>query len=264
MNKKVIFTGVSFLAFFAIIFGFYFLKINKTEVSKNDKKVEVFLVCSNGYKADAMYYAPNERGVLTKLKLKIEKNGFEDFYEMQPVISGSGAKFADAKNNFSFWEHQDEFTFASNEETIAICHRPVDFGFTVDEQEVFLKNGIEEKEIFPNSATKKITRYFGNEARGDFNGDGLEDIAFVITQSTGGTGFFYYIVVALQTESGYRGTNAVLLGDRISPQTTQFSNNEIIVNYADRNSEESFANSPTVGVSKYLKVVDKQLVEVKK
>ncbi len=29
-------------------------------------------------------------------------------------------------------------------------------------------------------------KYFGNEARGDLNGDGAEDIAFIFTYNTGG------------------------------------------------------------------------------
>lgn len=105
--------------------------------------------------------------------------------------------------------------------------------------------------------------YFGNEARGDFNGDGLEDIAFLITESLDGGGTFYYVVAALKTENGYKGTNAMFLGDRIAPQTTEFRNGEIIVNYAGRGPDEPMTAQPSFGISKYFKVVNNEFVEIK-
>ena len=107
-------------------------------------------------------------------------------------------------------------------------------------------------------------KYFGNEAVGDLNGDGLPDTAFLVTEDYGGSGTFYYVVVALETLNGYQGTNGVLLGDRIAPQTTEINNGELIVNYADRKPSEPMTSEPSVGVSKYLKVQGTTLVEVTK
>ncbi len=127
---------------------------------------------------------------------------------------------------------------------------------------VKLLNGFSETQAAPGSASKITTKYFGNEARADLNGDGLEDIAFLLTQDTGGSGIFYYVVAALKTSTGYRGTNAILLGDRIAPQTTEFVNGKIIVNFADRKKGEPMTTQPSVGISKYLKVEGTILVEV--
>jgi len=106
------------------------------------------------------------------------------------------------------------------------------------------------------------TRYFGNEATYDFNGDGKPDTAFIITQNNGGSGTFYYVVVALSEPNGYIGTNGILLGDRIAPQTTEIKNGQIIVNYADRGANEAMTTAPHIGVSKYFIINGNQLIEI--
>ncbi len=104
------------------------------------------------------------------------------------------------------------------------------------------------------------TRYFGNEATGDLNGDGRPDVAFLVTMQPGGSGTFFYVAAALDTDDGWIGTDAYLLGDRIAPQTTEIRDGVITVNYADRKPGEPFTARPSVGVSKCLSVVDGALV----
>ncbi len=128
-----------------------------------------------------------------------------------------------------------------------------DTTYLVEGESIPLVNGAAESAV-AGSASKTITKVFGNEAEGDLNGDGVSDIAFIITQETGGTGVFYYVVVGLKTDTGYQGTNAVFLGDRIAPQSTEIQGGKIVVNYADRKPDEPMAASPSVGVSKYLSV----------
>ncbi|MDO9444659.1 MAG: hypothetical protein Q7K37_05035 [Dehalococcoidia bacterium] len=136
-----------------------------------------------------------------------------------------------------------------------------DTAYEVEAQVVTLVGGMAETAAAPGSASRVTTRFFGNEAKGDLNGDGNEDIAFLLTQDGGGSGTFFYVVVALRTDDGYTGTNAVLLGDRVAPQSTEIDGTELIVNYAERAPGEPMTAQPSVGVSKYLKVVDGQLVE---
>lgn len=134
-----------------------------------------------------------------------------------------------------------------------------DAEYFIDGQRIQLKNGVSEIESAPGSASKVITRYFGNEVRQDLDLDGREDVAFLLTQETGGSGVFYYVVAALNTEKGYVGSAGLFLGDRIAPQTTEVSKNPshkgvIVVNYADRKPGESMATKPSMGKSILLKL----------
>lgn len=133
--------------------------------------------------------------------------------------------------------------------------------YTIDGASVALANGMHEEAAAPGSASKIVTRFFGNEANGDVNGDGKPDSAFLLTQETGGSGTFYYVAVALATSTGYIGTNAVFLGDRIAPQTTEIRDGYIIVNYADRAAGEPMTARPSIGVSRYFAVTGTTLAE---
>jgi len=133
--------------------------------------------------------------------------------------------------------------------------------YTIEDEKITLVDGRSEKEITPGSATKIVTQYFGNEVEADFNGDGFEDSAFLLTQDGGGSGTFYYLALALGAKNGRTGKNTIFIGDRIAPQTTEFKNGEIIVNYAERKPGEPMTASPSVGVSKYFKVVNNQLAQ---
>lgn len=136
--------------------------------------------------------------------------------------------------------------------------------YVIEGKNQTLVNGRAEEELAPGSASRIITQYFGNEVVGDFNRDGQKDVAFLLSQQTGGSGTFYYVAVALGQKKGVRGTNAIFLGDRIAPQSTVFQNGEIVVNYADRKLGEPMSTNPSMGVSKYFTVVDESLFDVKK
>jgi len=147
---------------------------------------------------------------------------------------------------------------------LKIGFSPKNATYEIEGKTVVLVNGLLETEITPGSASKVITRYFGNETKGDFNGDGIPDTAFLLTQTSGGSGTFYYVAAFVSSKNGYKGTNALFLGDRIAPQTTEFRNGEIIVNYADRKNGEPLTATPSVGVSRYFKINNGALAELEK
>lgn len=115
------------------------------------------------------------------------------------------------------------------------------------------------EEISPTPTT--TTRYFGNEAAGDLNGDGQADRAFIVTQDGGGSGTFYYVAASLTKAETPENLNTIFLGDRIAPQTTEIREGKIVVNYADRKEDEPMSAAPSVGVSRYFEVRNNELVE---
>lgn len=130
--------------------------------------------------------------------------------------------------------------------------------YSIDGTDVQLVDGYAETAI-PNSSTKIVTRYFGNDLVTDLNGDGRDDVVFLLTQETGGSGTFYYAVAALATDHGYVGSDGYYLGDRIAPQTINVSSNPkhvrvVVVNYVDRNEGEPMTAQPSLGKSAYLRL----------
>lgn len=120
-----------------------------------------------------------------------------------------------------------------------------------------LINGRAEKPI-ANSTTKNTLTMFGEPVYGDLNSDGKQDAAVLLVNEPGGSGTFYYAVLAINISSSiyhepnYQATNALLLGDRIAPQTVEIHVGQAVYNYADRNANEPMTVQPSVGKSFYI------------
>jgi len=116
-------------------------------------------------------------------------------------------------------------------------------------------NGVFEKELVPNSAEKMTINYLsGFDLNGDFNGDGLGDVAFIAVENDGGSGGFYSLYAYLSSASGYVGSNNILLGDRIKVQSINFTDRKLVVNYLDHGPTQAMADEPNILVSKQIKV----------
>ncbi|MFA6601625.1 MAG: META domain-containing protein [Candidatus Paceibacterota bacterium] len=136
---------------------------------------------------------------------------------------------------------------------------PKNATYRIEGKSVTLVNGLSVTPVASGSAAMVTTRYFGNEVKHDFDGDGRIDTAFILTQTTGGSGTFYYLVAALYEPEGYVGSEAFLIGDRIAPQITSMLDDPatpevIVVNFATRKPGESFSASPSVDQSLWLKL----------
>lgn len=136
--------------------------------------------------------------------------------------------------------------------------------YSIEGKRVTLTDGKFEQAVVPDGATKTAIAVWGSLVSGDLNGDGTDDAVFILTEDTGGTGTFYYVVAALSDIKNNKttGTNAILLGDRVAPQNINLENGMIVVNYADRKKNEPMTTQPSVGVSRYFTVMNGILREL--
>ncbi len=124
--------------------------------------------------------------------------------------------------------------------------------YTIDGQTFTLIDGKAEKEIAPGSATKHTVSIFGEPVYGDLNKDGKEDAAVMLVSNPGGSGKFYYAVLAIATGSSYTTTNTLILGDRIAPQNVNIMDGRAVYNYAERKANEPMTTQPSMGKSLWI------------
>jgi hypothetical protein len=138
---------------------------------------------------------------------------------------------------------------------------PANCEYVIDGKSVVLKQGQTEKQAAPGSATIATTRIFDATTTGDLNRHGRDDVLVLLVQNAGGSGSFYYVAAALRTKDGYRGTNAILIGDRIAPRAMEIRDGTIVVNYTERYPWEGFAVPPSVSRSRFFMVQTGELKE---
>lgn len=125
---------------------------------------------------------------------------------------------------------------------------PANATYTIDGESFSLIKGRIEKAITPDSTTKNILFILGEPLYGDFDADGDADAAAWLVNSPGGSGVFYYAVLVMNDGMGKtRSTNALLLGDRIAPQTLEGREGAAVYNYADRKQDDAMTAQPSVG-----------------
>lgn len=96
---------------------------------------------------------------------------------------------------------------------------------------------------------------------GELNKDSKEDAVVLLSQSGGGSGTFIYVAAFVSGPLGYKGTNAVFLGDRIDPTSVSVSNGVATVTYLDRKPDEPMSAEPTVPTTKRFIYANGELVE---
>jgi hypothetical protein len=128
-------------------------------------------------------------------------------------------------------------------DTVALLD-PANGSYLIEGRAVTLVGGVAQDD-------RGRTTVFDASVRGDIDGDGLEDAAVVLAHDGGGSGTMYYLTALLyRTDGASAPVNAVFVGDRIAPQTTQIEDGVILFNYADRYPWEPIAARPSVGKTK--------------
>ncbi len=128
---------------------------------------------------------------------------------------------------------------------------PLQATYSLDGLEVTLRDGHFDMPAAPGAAARISVSVFGPPVYGYLDDDQDMDAALILVHQGGGSGTFYYVAAAIADESGYRGTNAVLLGDRIVPKLVNIQHRSIVAEFLDRKTSQPFSATPTVAVSRY-------------
>lgn len=143
------------------------------------------------------------------------------------------------KNNFDSKPTQNNTPNVSGEAN------PLNATFSFDDGSVTLSDGVGDKEGAEGGFSERV-ELLEERATGDLNGDSKNDSVVLLARSGGGSGVFIYVAAYISGPVGFKGSNAIFLGDRISPQSIEIVNSVAKVNYLDRKPDEPFAAEPTV------------------
>ncbi|MFC1615013.1 META domain-containing protein [Patescibacteria group bacterium] len=130
---------------------------------------------------------------------------------------------------------------------------PLNTTYLIDRESFILVDGFVEKEIASDSATKNKVSVFGEPVFGDIDKDGDDDAVLILVNDLGGSGTFYYAAIAANIDGEYKGTDTILLGDRILPQKFYIDDNRAKIEYLNREFGESFTIQPSVEKALHLK-----------
>ena len=133
--------------------------------------------------------------------------------------------------------------------------------FVFDNGAITLSQGKYSGAIAPNSVIREETSLTNIRGYGDINNDGKNDTVVVLVQSGGASGVFIYLAGYVSGPITYKGTNAIFIGDRITPQSISINKGIITLNYLDRKLEEPFAAEPTIPTTKIFEYNSGVLIE---
>ena len=120
--------------------------------------------------------------------------------------------------------------------------------FTFDDGAITLSNG--RNTLEEGGEVVLETFLLQQRDSGDVNADKKDDTVILLAQSGGASGVFIYVAGYISGPVSYKGTNAVFVGDRISPESLSIKNGVITLKYLDRRPDEPFSAEPTVETSK--------------
>jgi heat shock protein HslJ len=97
--------------------------------------------------------------------------------------------------------------------------------------------------------------------RGDLDGDGIEEAAVLLMESSGGSGSFLYLAVLSRAGEGLESIGTFLLGDRVQVRSVHIEREEVILSLVQHGKKDPLC-CPTYNARKVLAFVDGILAEV--
>lgn len=148
-----------------------------------------------------------------------------------------------------------------------VQHHPINIDnaiVNIDGEEIALSGGFSDVALSnpEDASTHVVTTLTPFVARGDINHDGAQDAIGIVTQTTGGSGVFFYVVPVVRTLNGTQSGAAHLVGDRVKIQNIVIKENIITVYYLDRSQDEPFSTPPSVAKTLHFTFTDGALVLV--
>jgi len=140
---------------------------------------------------------------------------------------------------------------------------PANGAYLIEKNWLQLQNGRFEQQAAPGSAAKIEVALLDEAVHADLNNDSNDDAVIFLTFQGGGSGTFYYLGTALFENGLYRGTNAILLGDRIGLPAARVQHGLITVEYLDRPQTEPMSASPSRQQKRYFILDKSSLQEIK-
>lgn len=99
---------------------------------------------------------------------------------------------------------------------------------------------------------------------GDFNKDGLDDVAHVIGYTGGGSGVLYYLAIFINNQGKLKHLTQKLLGDGIFTKNVKYKSGEFLVDIITQGEGDDFMGycCPNTPMTIKLKLEDNKLVEI--
>jgi hypothetical protein len=98
-------------------------------------------------------------------------------------------------------------------------------------------------------------------AFGDLNGDGVDDAAVILIESSGGSGNFRYLAAVINQGGAPVNVATQFVGDREQVQAIRIDGNEITLEMVAHGPDDPMC-CPTQEVTKVYQLQDDQLVEL--
>lgn len=141
---------------------------------------------------------------------------------------------------------------ASTSTATVVTANVKNIAYIINGETFTLINGSASTRVSPDSGTVNTLTLFGEPTYGDLNGDSVIDAAVLLVNNPGGSGAFYYAVLAISKNGVFQATNALLLGDRIAPQSINIEDSRAVFSYAERKRGEPMSTPPSVGKSLHI------------
>jgi hypothetical protein len=129
------------------------------------------------------------------------------------------------------------------------------------EEPIQLTDGTYEGEPFvEGGASRPTVTFIQPYAVGDLNGDGVDDAAVLLVESSGGSGSFVYMAAVLNQDGKPENVDTVLLGDRVQVQSLTIADDQINVTMLAHGPDDPLC-CPTQEVEQTYELQDNKLVQ---